>query len=199
MIQIHYAVFYIAAFLLLVMPLEWLIAAIWASAVHELFHILCVWVLNGCIHKVKVMPEGCSIETDALEEWKQMLSILAGPIGSLSLVLLRHEAPKIAVCGLIQGVHNLLPVLPLDGGRLLRLLLFRFCPKQADHVLNYVAVMTCSVINILAIWLCGKKVIGVWLLPYVLFWNIKLLKEKFLANNRKSGYNRYKIFDEVTL
>lgn len=55
--------------------------------------------------------------------WKEALCALAGPVGSFSVVLLAEYFPEAALFGLVQGLYNLLPVYPLDGGRILRCLL----------------------------------------------------------------------------
>lgn len=187
MIQIHYGVFYIAALLLFLLPLDWLLAFLIASICHELMHVLALYCLKGKILKIKVQPGGCSIETGRLGEWRQFFSILAGPIGSLSLLLLCHTAPKIAICGFFQGLYNLIPVLPLDGGRLLRLLLYQICPRQAEPVMNNVAVGTCVVLDALVIWLSRMVSFGPWLLTYAFLWNIKILQRKIPCKQSEIG------------
>ena len=56
---------------------------------------------------------------------REAICALAGPLGSFSLLLISEYFPEAAVCGLIQGAYNLIPVYPLDGGRLMRCLLPR--------------------------------------------------------------------------
>lgn len=51
---------------------------------------------------------------------RELLCVLAGPAVSFSLLALARFFPRIAICGLVQGIYNLLPIYPLDGGKALR-------------------------------------------------------------------------------
>ena len=136
MIQCSPICYIIGAILLLLLPLNWLFSAIFAALVHELCHILAVCLMGGKIRKIQISPGGCVIECWHPEPAAKVFSILAGPLGSFSLLFFRRIYPQIAVCGLIQGIFNLLPVFPLDGGRILQLLLEHFVPTKADCLLK---------------------------------------------------------------
>ena len=139
------------AFLLLAVPLEWLLSVVSAALFHELSHILAVVLLKGKIRRVHVGIAGCEIETQPMGDLASCLSILAGPLGSFLLLLFRKQCPLMAVCGFLQGVYNLLPVMPLDGGRILRCLLCRFCPEKVELVMRVakILVLTTATIAIL--------------------------------------------------
>lgn len=120
----------------MLLPFDWLLSVIIAALIHEAGHILTVILLGGKVHRIRISVTGCVIDSGGLRDAERLMSILAGPVSSLGLVCLRIICPKIAVCGLFQGLFNLLPILPLDGGRILQLLLFRFCPRQESAVMN---------------------------------------------------------------
>lgn len=126
----------LGAALLLLLPLDWLLSAITAALVHEGCHLLAVRLFGGRIFVIRIGIGGCVIESGELEWIYSLFAILAGPVGSLSLLAFRRFLPKIAVCGMIQGLFNLLPVLPLDGGRILQLLLCRWIPDKEDAILK---------------------------------------------------------------
>ena len=128
--------FFLAALVVLMLPLKWWLSAAAAAIFHEVCHLLVLFLMREKVSSVHVTFRGCTIVTGNMPEWKQAVSILAGPAGSLSLLFLRRKLPLIAMCGLFHGVYNFLPVLPLDGGRLFCLLLYRICPRYADTVLK---------------------------------------------------------------
>ena len=158
--------------MLLLLPLDWLFAAVTAGAVHELCHILCVKFCGGTVDSVSFSANGCEICCSALPYWNQILCILAGPLGSLSLMSVSGVFQKIAVCGLIHGVYNLLPVRPLDGGRLLDLVLYRICPSHADGMLKLIQIGTLTGILLLSLaacflWNLGTEILFCWILLFI--------------------------------
>lgn len=123
----------LAAFLLLTLPLRWLLAALFAAGIHELCHALAVRLCGGRIFRIRVGPSGAAMETDGLSFPREMLCALAGPMGSFLLLTLGKWFPEAAICGAVQGMYNLLPVYPLDGGRALRCFLGMVLPEQVGE------------------------------------------------------------------
>lgn len=120
MVRLDPWAFLVWAALVLILPLPWLLAAAVAAAVHELCHLAAVRALGGQVYHLTIGPAGAVMDASVNGRAPQILSAAAGPAGSLLLVLLMHLAPRLALCGLIQGLFNLLPLYPLDGGRMLR-------------------------------------------------------------------------------
>lgn len=111
---------------LLVFPLPWVGAWLLAVTVHETFHLLAARLSGGAVGGIALGGGGMEIKIGPLEPKQAFLTAMAGPLGSICLVFLAPWLPRTAVCGFLQAVFNLLPIMPLDGGRALRVLLCRF-------------------------------------------------------------------------
>lgn len=109
----------LAAILLLTLPLPWLLAAVIAAIFHELCHILALFFTGTRPLGLRIGISGAEIATPPLSTKSELLCAAAGPLGSLMLLLLIRYFPRIALCAAVQGLFNLLPVYPLDGGRIL--------------------------------------------------------------------------------
>ena len=114
--------FYLALLLFLV-PFQWLAAWFLAVCVHEIFHFAAVRLCGGTVTRLDVGVGGMEMETSPMTDRKRLISILSGPIGGFALVFLGRWFPKTAICGWVLSVYNLFPLLPLDGGRALQILL----------------------------------------------------------------------------
>ena len=108
-----------AALALLLLPLQWLTAFFAAAAIHELCHIAAIYFNGGRILDIRIGMSGMRIDTQFSTAWSEFFSALAGPAGSFLLILLIRVFPRLAVCGCIHGIFNLIPVYPMDGGRAL--------------------------------------------------------------------------------
>lgn len=102
------------------LPLRWVVAAILAAAVHEVSHLLALYLLGIRVFGITVGGRGAVLETDSLTDGQELLCALAGPLGSFLLLLFAAWIPRVAICGLCQGLYNLIPLGNLDGGRVLR-------------------------------------------------------------------------------
>lgn len=108
------------ALALLILPLSFLVSFVIAGAFHEVCHWLALQWAGISIYNIHIGPFGATMETEPMEAGREVLCTLAGPLGSFLLIPGYHIFPEIAICALIQGAFNLLPVYPLDGGRILR-------------------------------------------------------------------------------
>ncbi len=106
-------------------------------AAHEAAHLLAAKALGVGVSQLKLMPFGGAIALEnpyALAPSKLLAVAAAGPVGSLvalttsaALAHWRLVSPTLALAlvrtNLMLGLFNLLPALPLDGGRMLYALL----------------------------------------------------------------------------
>lgn len=125
-----------AAVLLLVLPVSWVFAAFVAAVWHELFHIAAILCVNGSVERIHMKACGAVIETKLSGVAEEIIVALAGPAGSFALLFLSDRFPKLAVCGLIQGLYNMIPVRQQDGGRVLAGFLGMVSPNGSERIMK---------------------------------------------------------------
>lgn len=119
---------------ILLLPLPWLLSAAVAACFHEACHLAALRLLNGRLLGMRIGGHGAVIRAGELSASRELICLLAGPVGSLGLVLLARYIPRVAVCALLQSAYNLLPLYPLDGGRALRCIArLTLPPDRADR------------------------------------------------------------------
>lgn len=171
------AIFTLALMLMLV-ELRWIVAFLLSAAVHELCHILALWLLGCPIQRISVGMTGAKLHVDALSRRQALLASLAGPLGGFLLMLTGQWFPRLAVCAFFHSAVNLIPLYPLDGGRALRSILPERFHSPVEWVFSGVLVLIgWKFLGGMGV-ILGATIIG------------KLVLEKFLAKNRLSGYNR---------
>ena len=107
-----------AGFLLL--PLNWLLSAVIAAGFHECCHLIGILCCRVPVYRVRIDGRGATIETGFMTPGMELFCAAAGPVGSLCLLTVIRKYPLLGLLGLAQGLFNLLPIYPLDGGRILR-------------------------------------------------------------------------------
>ena len=115
------------AVLCLTVPSDWIAAAFFAALVHEVCHILAVFLTGGRIESMMISERGAVMDAAPMTSGRELICILAGPAGSLGLMAFCRYFPKTALCGLVQGAYNLLPIYPLDGGQAVSCILDMIC------------------------------------------------------------------------
>lgn len=138
MIRFQPSALILMAALILLLPLDWMLAALSAAAVHELGHLVAIKAFGRHPVSISVGMLGAIIHTGPLTNKAEFLCAAAGPCASLMLLFLCRLSPKLALCGLIQGMFNLIPLYPLDGGRMLLCLLRRCSPRRAEKMFSIV-------------------------------------------------------------
>jgi len=139
-----------------------------ACLLHELGHYFALKCCGLQISKLKITAVGAAMTLEPAPNYVQeMLIALSGPgINLLLAVLLSRmgQLPLFSGLNLILGCLNLLPVMPLDGGRCLQGILSLLCPADTAEVICR------QLSNVLTAFCLGS---GLWLA--VLHGNVTLL------------------------
>lgn len=105
------------AFVALTLPLKWVMAAVAAAAIHELGHLIVLSILSVSVPVLRLRAGGAVLDTGPMEPKEELVCALAGPAASFMLLLFLRIFPRTALCAMVQGCFNLLPLGCLDGAR----------------------------------------------------------------------------------
>lgn len=109
--------------LLFFVPLPWLTAWLVAVSVHELSHIAAVYLCGEKVNRLKISVGGIHMSSGPMSDVRRIICTLSGPIGGFLPVILCKTFPRVAICAWVLSAYNLLPILPLDGGHILLILM----------------------------------------------------------------------------
>ena len=140
-----------------------------AVIVHETGHLIALMIVDtppGGIHFTVSGPVILYHQPE--EKWKVVFCALSGPLlGLLMFCVLYHAWPACAEISLLLSVINLLPVLPLDGGRAMHALLtgrIRFIFSALGFLIPFAFMLAGLVLVYLGQNGNGLLMFGVWLL-----------------------------------
>lgn len=181
--------FYIfVAVALLLAPIKWLAAWMLAAAIHELSHIFMLKLLRCQVLSVRVGASGAVIEAGCDARWKQLLCTLAGPLSGFALLIFLRVMPRVALCGMIQSLYNLLPFSSLDGGKILEIIAQMLFPRSVSKRIVEI-IQFAGIGSLLLLALYGTFFLKLGLIPTFLV-GILIIK-KSLANKGHNEYNRF--------
>lgn len=165
---------YIAlASMLLTLPFVWVVSFLTAILIHELFHWIAVRMCGGTVYRCLIDVGGIRMDIAPMTPGRELICALAGPLGSAVLVCLARYMPLVGLCAFVQGIFNLLPVYPLDGGRALRNLLAMFTrADRAERIslrINMILIMFLLSAGIWCMVRCSMGILPV-LFPVILWW-----------------------------
>lgn len=162
-----------ALFLLLTDTPVLLAALLPAALLHELAHYAVLRLCGVRAARFTLTGLGASLyvpELHRLSYGAELLSAAAGPLMNLLLWVLlsltgREELTLFAGAQMVLGVLNLLPVRPMDGGRILWLATAYLTePYTADRVAAAVGLAVSSALLALCLWLVLTTGSGLFLL-----------------------------------
>ena len=141
----------------------WMLLVLW---VHEFSHALAARALGLTVRKVEFMPFGGVAQIDEIidtQPWKEAIIALAGPLSNLLMILLAvmgvrkgwwtgAQIQTFVRCNYALLLFNLLPALPLDGGRVTKALLTPILGlSRSTRLLSLLGMMVASALLALGV------------------------------------------------
>ena len=178
--------------------------------IHELGHLLAGILLGMKPDKLEIMPLGISISFRVLPkdynykvkfgnifEVKKIIVALAGPLTNFIIVVLALNLNLeivsnmiIIYCNLLLMIFNLLPIYPLDGGRILNSILYilfgKFKSEQMINNISFAVLMLITISSSIIVY--AFKNISIFLI--VIFLWVIYLKEDLIYRRRKKMFYR---------
>lgn len=179
------------------------------AIMHEIAHLIAGILLKMKLKRVTLMPLGLSAEFELNRddynykilksnklEIKKIIVALAGPLANLIVIILanfinidNNFKEIIIYANLIIAIFNLLPIYPLDGGRILNSLISLFANKKTaaiymNKISNFMLFFITFFFSILIYYL--KNITLVLILFYL--WYI-VLKENKIYKIKMQLYN----------
>ena len=148
-----------------------------AMVLHELAHASAMLACGGKIRRLTLRFADLHMEAAGLGYRQEFLAALAGPLMNLACgAAFRVRWPAFAAYSLILGLYNLLPVWPLDGGRMMGcLLLERLPPASAERVNMIIGACVCGALLLAgAFWSIVRRA-GLWPLGMAAYLTIRLV------------------------
>lgn len=136
-------VYWLLCVCLLILPWNLVFTWILSVTVHEFCHYLALKMLRCEISGIKVGITGIKMSTEQLSPIKELICAAAGPMGGLLLFSGVRYYPILAIVALLHSMFNLIPLFPLDGGRIVHSLVCIFFNRSylVNKVLDGVVIL----------------------------------------------------------
>lgn len=158
-----------------------LFALLLAAAVHELGHMLVIKLLGGGIKSLSFEASGLCMSLCGLgDAADEAAALLAGPAAGLIFALIcsycgsKTAGRLLLECagyGILLTAYNLLPALPLDGGRAVYVFLSEVLGRaKAGKILEYSGIFTGLALSVSGLMRLGDEfgaallIAGLWIL-----------------------------------
>lgn len=142
--------------------------------VHEIGHLYAIHLLNFKVDKITIFPFGGNIKYNALLNtsiYKELIILLCGPLFQfifyfIIYIFYINGFVNENTFTIVNTIHyyllafNFLPIIPLDGSKLLNLILDYFISYKKAHIITIIV----SIITIIILTIVNFKIVLVLLL-----------------------------------
>ena len=190
---------------------------IFFAIIHELGHLITGIALGMIPESIKLMPYGISISfkiipkdynkkigTGNFLELKKIIVAVAGPLTNFFIILIMFNLKidllsnfKIIYANLLIIIFNLLPIYPLDGGRILRGVLHIILgKKEAEKYINNISFISLLILTFISgIGIYYLENIAIFFI--IIFLWILYINEDIIYKKRLKIYNLIKKTNEI--
>lgn len=180
------------------------------ALIHEFGHLLAGVIMGMKPEKIEVMPFGVSIsfkinvdeynekiKNGNVLEIKKIIVALAGPITNFIIILISYnlnldliKSMLIIYTNFLIMIFNLLPIYPLDGGRILKGILHIIVGKRnAEKYINTISkIMVIVITAVSSILILYIQNISIFLIDIYLWYLV--IKEDFKHKRREEIYKK---------
>lgn len=186
---------------------EYVFLTIFTILVHELGHYIIAFILGLRVREIRIFMFGGVTVLDeelTVSLFKEVITLIMGPIFQVLLLFLIYFLNK---HGYVSDVtydkfydinifllsFNLLPILPLDGGKLVNNFLDFFLPYGLSHIFS----IFISLVTLPFLFLFSNKFLFIFMFLFLFFKNVEEIRlHKFKASKfileRKLKFRRYR-------
>ena len=180
------------------------------ALIHELAHLICGVILEFKPSELKIMPLGFSIEfQNIVKDYnkkvlksniiaiKKIIVASAGPLINFAITIIGVKLnldTDIIYCNFLILIFNLVPIYPLDGGRILKNILKIFYGNRKANeymnvVTNWLFIILTMISSVLILIYKNISILAILILLWML-----IIKE----NRKYNTYNKiYKTIDKI--
>lgn len=219
-IRLHLKIFIFIAIFIITRQIQIYGILMLFAIFHEIGHMIAGILLGFKPNTIEIMPFGLSIGFEGRVEnynkkigkaniltLKKLFIAISGPLTNLIFIILflifpisffGIEKQTIIYVNILIGIFNLIPIYPLDGGRIAKCLLHIFCGKEESYsYTNKISFATIVILtamsSILIMYL--KNIAIILILSYL--WYL-VIKENKRYNKKQELYSKLKNINKST-